>query len=127
MKKRKPRARSARAPAQAGGSTLPENFFYRNKSELPKNYKRPLRRRKLKPLEYAYWREHQIKLFSRHYLNSKRCPRGGGGIPEGVDWCVISRGGADHRRTFFLDRLMPPTPSIEACGGAGDNGSEGGE
>src|SRR5215475_7716958 len=93
---------------------LPENFFRRDSSELPANYRRPQRRRappprQLKPLELAYWREHQIKIASLHYLNSKRFSRFGGGIPHGTDFAVIGQRGIEHRRTFFLDRLpLPP-------------------
>src|SRR5262245_30110614 len=97
-------------------SATPLPFFRRDTTELPPGYRKPIRRRQLSPLEYAYWREHQIKIASLHYLNSKRFSRTGGGIPEGVDWCAISRNGNDHRRLFFLERLPPPAPSGQAQG-----------
>src|SRR5215475_12886304 len=133
---KKPKARTAAADL-APLTTLPEGFFYRNKSELPPNYKRPQRRpspRKLKPLELAYWREHQIKIASLHFLNSKRFSRHGNGMPAGTDFAVIGRGTGEHRRLYYLDRMPPPTPVVCSClptyrdlGGCGCEGGGGGE
>src|SRR5215475_9994554 len=140
MKKRK--AKTAAAD-ELPFTTLPGNYFHRNKAELPPGYKRPLRRpppRKLLPLQLAYWREHQIKIASLAYLNSKRFSRHGNGMPNGTDFAVISRGTGEHRRLFYLDRLMPPpTPVVCSClptyrdlggcgceGGGGEGCGEGG-
>src|SRR5215475_9569397 len=129
-------------------TTPPRNFFRRNTAELPQGYRRPIRHRKppprkLKPLELAYWREHQIKLASNRYLNSKRFARSRA-HPPGTDFAIMGtlRGG-DHRRVFWLDEQ--PQPAVEpprpcrcgkeldgcappggGCEGGGGGGGEGG-
>src|SRR5215475_13143262 len=125
-------------------TTPPRNFFRRNTAELPQGYRRPIRHRKppprkLKPLEFAYWREHQIKLASNRYLNSKRFARFRPRPPD-TDFAIMGtlRGG-DHRRVFWLDdepqpAAEPPRPcrcgkELYGCAppGGGCEGGEGGE
>ena len=117
-------------------------FFKRNLIEFPQDYKPPPPRPKRAApspqqlLDGAFQRERLNKIYSNHFLNSKRFPARPRGIPDGVDFAVISRNGADHRRLHFLDRMrLPDAPVSCSClrarpdlgGGGGGGGGDGGE